>query len=257
MSAPNDRDEAILEHIRRYHLSTNEVLHRKFFSGANDAAVRRVVSRLVRERKLRSLELFDNRKYHVLTPREAEARGEHRCIGRGFNYQGFVNAYAVLCFCHTHGVEIFTAKEFEATFPDLLVRGVRSRNYYLERGEGQNRLGFILVDYGTNPEKIARKVTRIIARGFALETFTQLIQGGRFVVAVLTPTEQKQWLVRTAVEADPPEFVKIRLEVVPELQDILVNRSKLGPGLRGRDSGTAATPPEGPADACPDGQEGT
>jgi hypothetical protein len=74
MSPPNDRDEAILEHVRRYHLTTAEVLKRHFFAETNDAAVRKVVSRLIHERRLRAFNLFDNRKYYVLTPREAVAR---------------------------------------------------------------------------------------------------------------------------------------------------------------------------------------
>ena len=257
MTTPNDRDEAILEHIRRYHLSTAEALRRKFFADTNKAALRQVVARLVMERKIRSFDLFEHRKYYVLTAREAVARGEHRSISRPFNYQGFVNAYAVLWFCVAQRAEIFTAREFETQFPELVVRGVRSRNYYVERGEAQNRLGFILVDYGTSPETLARKIHRIIARGYTLPAFTRLIHGGRFVVAVLTPSEQKQTLIRTAVEADPPRFAKIRLAVVPELQDILVNRSKFPPCFREQDPGTTATPPDGHADACPDEQEGT
>ena len=229
MTTPNDRDEAILDHIRRYHLSTTEALRRKFFPETSEAAVRQVVARLIQERKVRSFDLFDNRKYYVLTPREAVARGEHRCISLAFNYQGFVNAYAVLWFCVAHGVDIFTAKEFETQFPDLLIRGVRTRNYYVERSETENRLGFILVDYGASPETLAGKVRRIIARGYTLPAFTRLIQRGRFVVAILTPNAEKKTLIRTLIEADPPTFAKIRIEVVPELQDVLVNRSKIRP----------------------------
>jgi hypothetical protein len=223
------RDEAILEHLTRYHLTTNEVLGRRFFPGTNDAAVRKVVSRLIREQKLRSCRLFDNRTYYVLTPREAVARGEHRCIAQPFNYQGFVNAYGVLWFCTEQQVEIFTAKEFETKFPDLLIRGVQTRNYYLDPSDESNRLGFIVVDYGTNPEKVARKIHHITSRGYTLPAFARLIQRERFLIAVLTPNEKKKALIRTAIEADPPQFVKIRIEVVEQLQDILVNRLKIRP----------------------------
>ena len=229
MATPNDRDEAILDHIRRYHLSTTETLRRKFFPEANEATVRQVVARLIREQKIRSFDLFDNRKYYVLTAREAVARKEHRSISRPFNYQGFVRAYAVLWFCVAHGVEIFTPREFEAQFPDLLMRGVQSRNYYVEPSESGNRLGFILVDYGTSPETLQRKLRHIIARGYSLPSFTRLIQRGKFVVAILTANEEKKALIRKQIEADPPTFAKIRIEAIPELQDILVNRSKIRP----------------------------
>ncbi len=229
MSTLGDRDDAILKHLQRYHLTTSDVLRRKFFPDTNDAAVRKVIARLIRERRMRGFDLFDNRKYYVLTAREAVARNEHRSISREFNYQGFVNAYAVLCFCAAHGVDIYTPNEFEADFPDLIMRGVGSRNYYVERSEEPNRLAFILVDYGTNPERIAKKVGHIIARGYTLPPFTRLIQRGRFVITVLTADEDKRSFIRAAIEADPAQFVKVRLEVVPELRDILVNRGRIRP----------------------------
>jgi hypothetical protein len=232
MTTCNNRDEAILEHLRRYHLTTNEVLQRKFFPDTNAAAVRKVVARLIRERKIRACVLFDNRKYYVLTPREAVARHEHRSIAQEFNYQGFVNAYAVLGFCMEQNVEIFTAEEFETQFPDLYIRGVRSRNYFRDRGADKNRLGFILVDYGTHPEKIAYKVRHIISRGYTLPAFARLIQRERFLIAILTPQDAKQALIRAAIAADPPPFVKIRLDVVPGLQEILVNRANIRPTAR-------------------------
>ena len=171
MSPVNDRDEAILEHVRRYHLTTAEVLKTHFFPETNEAAVRKVVSRLVHERRLRSLALFENRRYYVLTAREAVSRGEHRCIAQEFNYQGFVNAYAVLCFCMSQGSPIFTAKEFEEQFPELVIRGVRSRNYFIDREGETGRLGFIHVDYGSHQDRIAKKVKRIISRGYTLPAF--------------------------------------------------------------------------------------
>ena len=96
---PPERDAAILEHLRRYHLTTPEILHRLFFPGVGLNAVRKVTSRLSRERRISPARLFEQRKYFVLTPREAERLGEHRSIGRKFEYQGLVNAYGILSFC--------------------------------------------------------------------------------------------------------------------------------------------------------------
>jgi hypothetical protein len=75
---PPERDAAILEHLRRYHLTTPEILHRLFFPGVGLNAVRKVTSRLIRERRISPARLFEQRKYFVLTPREAERLGEHR-----------------------------------------------------------------------------------------------------------------------------------------------------------------------------------
>lgn len=252
MGPQTARDEAILDHVRRYHLTTSDVLKRAFFPETNDAAVRKVVSRLTRERRLRPISLFDNRKYYVLTAREAVARGEHRCIAQEFNYQGFVNAYGVLCFCMREGVEIFTVKEFEEKFPDLLLRGVRTRNYFIDRRGETNRLGFIHVDYGTNPERIARKVQRIIARGYTLPMFTKLIQGGRFVVAVLTSSVEKKTEIAQALAASPSPCAGIHLAVVPELRDVLLNRATLSHSRHRVPTGEAASPvASAEGQACP------
>lgn len=129
---PAERDDAILEHLRRYHLTTPEVLHRLFFDGVSPNAVTKVTSRLTREGRIsRPLRLFGQRTYFVLTPREAVRLGEHRAIARKFAYQGLVNAYGVLSFCAENGVQKFTPREFAAKFPELVIPGVRSGNYYM------------------------------------------------------------------------------------------------------------------------------
>jgi hypothetical protein len=55
---PAERDAAILEHLRRYHLTTPEILHRLFFPGVGLNAVRKVTGRLCRERRIRPCWLF-------------------------------------------------------------------------------------------------------------------------------------------------------------------------------------------------------
>lgn len=67
---PTERDAAILEHLRRYHLTTPEILHRLFFPGVGLNAVRKVTARLIDEKRMMSARLFEQRKYFVLTPRE-------------------------------------------------------------------------------------------------------------------------------------------------------------------------------------------
>ncbi len=155
---PTERDEAILKHLKRYHLTTPEVLHRLFFGTAGLNAVRKVTSRLTREGKIRPCRLYEQRKYFVLTPREAVRLGEHRSIARKFEYQGLVNALGVLAFCVESRTQKFTPKEFAEQFPELVIPGVRSGNYYIDVEESEagkkSRMGFMLVDYGTSEETI-------------------------------------------------------------------------------------------------------
>jgi len=249
---PPERDAAILEHLRRYHLTTPEVLHRLFFQGAGLNAVRKVTSRLIRERRISPARLYEQRKYFVLTPREAERLGEHRSIGRKFEYQGLVNAYGLLSFCVAAGVSKFTVKEFAATFPELVIPGVRSGNYYLEPeqtpGGLKNRLAFIYVDYGASPETIVKKVRKIISRGYSLPEFSRLIQTGNFIVTVVAPTEAKADEIKAALSLEPPSPVRFRITAVPDLGELLMRRGKLKANRRRRattdQAGDVAPTPE-------------
>jgi hypothetical protein len=234
---PQERDDAVLQHLRRYHLTTPEVLHRLFFGTAGLNAVRKVTSRLAREGRIRPCRLFEQRKYFVLTPREAVRLGEHRSIGRKFEYQGLVNAYGVLSFCVGNGTQKFTPREFEEQFPELAIRGVRSGNYYIdveETEEGslpaegrKSRLGFMLVDYGTSPETIVKKVRKIISRGYTLPAFSRLIQRGSFVIAIISPSPAKAEATKAALSDEAPGPVRFRVEAVHELGELLICRGRL------------------------------
>lgn len=256
---PAERDAAILEHLRRYHLTTPEVLHRLFFPGVGLNAVRKVTARLIRERRISPARLYEQRKYFVLTPREAERLGEHRSIGRKFEYQGLVNAYALLCFCAATGVQKFTPKEFAEKFPDLVIPGVRSSNYYREpeqTPEGlKKRLAFIHVDYGISPNALLKKVRKIPSRAYTLPAFATLIQRGLFIVTVLTPTEAKAAEIRAALSLEQPSPVRFRIQVVPELAELLTHRGRLKENRRPAKLREAGKPNQ-PEQPSPSGQTG-
>jgi hypothetical protein len=238
---PAERDDAILKHLKRYHLTTPEVLRRLFFPDVSTNAVTKVTSRLTREGRIsRPLRLFEQRRYFVLTPREAVRLGEHRAVARKFEYQGLVNAYGVLCFCATTGTQKFTPKEFEEKFPELVIRGVRSGNYYIDveetdagplPAEGKkSRLGFMLVDYGTSVETLVKKTQKITGRAYTLPAFARLIQKGNFVIGIITPTVAKAEAVKAALSDDSPGNVRYRIEAVPELGELLLHRGRLRQG---------------------------
>lgn len=231
---PGERDAAILDHLRRYHLTTPEILHRLFFPGVGINPVRKVTARLCRERRIRPCRLFDQRKYFILTPREAVRLGEHRSVARPFEYQGLVNAYGVLAYCVQTGTKKYTPKEFREKFPELVIPGVRLGNYYIdaeETPEGRKaRIGFMLVDYGTSEMTILKKLRKIAARGFTLPAFTGLIQKGNFVNAIIAPTATKAEAIKAALLGEAPGFIRYRVEVVEPLGELLVHRGKLKAG---------------------------
>ena len=244
---PAERDDAILEHLKRYHLTTPEVLHRLFFGAAGLNAVRKVTGRLTRAGKIRPCTLFEQRKYFVLTPREAVRLGEHRSIGRKFEYQGLVNAAGVLWFCVATDTRKFTPKEFAEQFPELVIPGVRSGELLHRRlrrpPEGRkSRMGFMLVDYGTSETNILKKIRKIIARGYTRPAFARLIQRENFVIAVIAPSRGKVEAIKAALLAEPPSPVRFRVEAVPELETLLSQRGRLRP-RRSPQNGGGASPP--------------
>lgn len=233
-----ERDAEILEHVRRYHLTTAEVLHHLFFPNVTRNAVTKVTTRLVREGRLQRAGYpgpnLERRTYFVLTPRQAAKLGEDRCIGKPFQHQGLVNALGVLLFCTKHGFPSFTRREFDEKFPDLVIPGVRAGNFYLDEdrtGEQPvGRLGFILVDYGSSLRAIERKVTKIITRCYSLPGFTRVVEEDRFVLAVVAPTATKAEAIAARIRDLRIHRVRFRVEVVPDLAPLLMRM-----GMRGRE----------------------
>jgi len=231
-----ERDDAILEHLRRFHLTTAEVLHRLFFPDSQLNAVRKVTARLVREKKIRPCPLFEQRKYFVLTPGQAARMGEDRSIGTPFQTQGLVNAYGVLHFAIETGTQPFTKKEFEEKFPELVIRGVIARNYYIDTeptdAAPKVRLGFVIVDYGTSPLTIRKKVHKVTARAYTLPRFARLIQNDGFVVAIVAPFETKAEHIKAVLADEGPGFVRYRVVSSPELGELLLHRGRRKPGQK-------------------------
>ncbi len=228
---PNERNAAIFEHLRRYHLTTPEILHRLFFPGVKINAVRKVTGRLCERGKIHSRQLFDQRNYFLLTPPQAVKLGEDRRIGRPFEYQGLVNAYGMLNYCVRTGTKKFTPKEFREKFPELVIPGVRLGNYYIdieESPEGRkSRLGFMVVDHASGEKEILKKLRKIATWGYSKPEFTALIQKGNFVNAIITPTASRAEAIKAALLGEPPGFVRYRVEVVKELEELLVHFGKL------------------------------
>lgn len=258
---PSERDDAILEHLRRFHLTTAEILHRLFFPGVGLNALRKVTGRLTREKKIRPCRLFEQRKYFVLTPGQAARMGEDRSIGKPFEYQGLVNAYGVLLFCVENESQPFTKKEFEEQFPELVIRGVGARNYYLDRDQADTeetkpgqadskpkvRLGFIIVDYGTSPLTIRKKVHKVTARAYTRPKFGRLIQSENFVLGIIAPSEAKAEDIKATLADEGPGFVRYRIVSSPELGELLMNRGRLKDGRKPRENSESESEPKSEA----------
>jgi hypothetical protein len=63
----NNRDRQILELVARYRLTTNAILHERFFRANRLDAVMKVTARLVREGWLNAYPFIGSRSYFVLS----------------------------------------------------------------------------------------------------------------------------------------------------------------------------------------------
>ena len=142
----------------------------------------KVTSRLAREGRIsRPLRLFGQRTYFVLTPREAVGLGEQRAIARKFDISGARERLRRSLVLRENGVQKFTPG-IRGEIPRACHPRCPLGNYYIdvEKTDAgrKSRLGFMLVDYGTSPETIVKKVRKITPRGYTLVPFARPSSGG-------------------------------------------------------------------------------
>ncbi len=94
-----DRDYDILDHLRRYRLTTREVLHRLFFADCEPNAVTKVTSRLVDHGFLNRYELYTGRSYYVIGPESAKLLGISLKKCKPLGTQALPREYGILLFC--------------------------------------------------------------------------------------------------------------------------------------------------------------
>jgi hypothetical protein len=206
-------------HISRYGLTTVPALRSQVFPDLSVKAVTRLTERLADSLWLSRRRIPGGGRYFTFGERAAKELG---CdAGRPFGYQALVNRLGVLHFCAKLGVDVFTSADFRASFPELAKRGMTASSYYIEPGEVR-RLAFIHVDHGRTSERLVTKMRSRIAGRYRDPDFAELIQEGRFLIAIATPTEEKTRAVVRELEDRDCTPVRFRVETVPELLPLLV-----------------------------------
>lgn len=218
-----DRDYDVLEHLMRYRLTTPEVLHRLFFEGSDRNAVTKVTSRLCADEFLLSHSLYGSNTYFTLGRRGAKASG----LGSGkvgpLGPQACYREFGALSFCclGNQQRERLRVSEIASKSPQLLSKRIDSAHYYIDHDGTVARLGYIWVEAGGSVDHIVRTVRQdIIDKRRALPYLLEQINGQRFVVAVVTCTQEKKEAITLALRqlASPVLF---RIEFYPELIHLL------------------------------------
>ena len=227
MSEVQDRERIVGEHVRLYGLTTAAALKRLVFPDMTEKAIARLTERLVETQWLVRKRLPGGGRYFKIGKRAASELRLRLRPSRNSGYQSLVARLGVLYFCAKLGIRIYSPAEFRQRFPELSKPGFTASNYYVDKGD-VNRLGFIHVDHGRTAERLATKIRARLATRYRDEDFAALIQQGRFLIAIVTPTEEKSRAVRAELEKDGPSPVRFRVETVEELFPVLVESPPKG-----------------------------
>lgn len=223
-----ERDESILKFTWRYRLGIPEVFHRRFFDGRTPKAAERVITRLMKEGVLQSFILYGANRYYTLTPKGARVLGvSEKWLEKPMGPQALIQNVSILAACCLGPAarERMTAEEFTERFPGLVVRGLSSSRYYLDREEsgGAVRLGLFLPDFQSDARRLVRKVRREFDRRLRHKEWNGLIHNSLFVVTILTAFPGKADRLGQLLSRERWPY---RIEVVPSIANLLVREEK-------------------------------
>ena len=213
-----DRDRQIIDHVARFRITTNEVLHQLFFKDQQHNAVTKVTARLCRAEFLRKFPLYHPRTYFTLGPQAAKQLGAPFQRTLPLGPQSLPTEYAALVYAagKSHHRRL-TTQELEQFVP-WLYGPFAEFPYCWDESSDPPALELLRVDLGGKPDYVARKCEADIEVRRPLSEFDDWVRQLRFRLVVITGTTEKAALIQAALEAHVwPDGLSIRLVVVPDL----------------------------------------
>jgi hypothetical protein len=207
-----DRDEQILQHLRRYRIATPEALNHLFFPNQTEEAMKSTLKRLRRTDSpyIESAKLYPrgNQVYYHLAPAGAAHVGVSEKMACPVEQEALVRLLGQMLFCCV-GPRLrpkFTAEEFSRSFPGVLVPDSRLAQrfpydgYFLDVDEdGVRRLGRMLVENGGSPILVRAK-KHIEEDEQALAPF---VTEGRYTLALVAASAPKAAQVHHELARQP------------------------------------------------------
>lgn len=218
-----ERDLLILNHIKRYRMSTNRVLHQLFFDGRAMDAVSSTVRRLRSADYIGSATLKPPRQfYYHLTNRSTRMLGLPNSFAGSLGEQALPTRYFVLLFCcDEESREVLTPSEFAEEFPDCSDKHIPKEPYFFDSEGRVPRLSYLMADLGADSGRIIRKCRRVFGERLKVEGFRKLIEDDAFSVTILTQQASKKSAIESARKRAPDFEYPVRVEVVPELMGMV------------------------------------
>ena len=213
------RDEKILEHIKRFRMTTAETLHGEFFDGKGEDAVTSTIRRLRAAQYIVSADLGPpNRRYYHLTAKSTRLLGLPSSFSCSLGEQALPIRHAILRFCCTgEDRHLLMPSEFSEEFPSCQEKRIPKEPYYLDSKNGVTRLSFLMPDLGAEAGRIVRKCRRAFSVRREIEGFKTLIQGDAFSVTVLTARNSKRDAIIAALKRAESFSDPVSVVVVPDM----------------------------------------
>ncbi len=217
-----DRDYEILEHLMMYRVTTRDVLHRQFFSDSEVNAVSKVTTRLLENEYLARHEFLANSVYFTLGLRGAKLFGAPARCAQEPGTQTLYTQLGILGYCFGEKpqrtrLRVATLRE---KHPGLLKKGVEPAQYVVDASTTPSMLSFVRVDHGGSNDHVLRNIDADIQCRLELPLFASLMETGRFQIACVTFTEEKQKELERKIPTQKFPCA-VTVEVVPILRDLL------------------------------------
>lgn len=223
--APSPGDRDILDHIRRYRITTFEVVWENFFSGQPEQAARSALRRLAGT-WLATHPLHGKTKYFQLTPAAAHALGEPRSAALPIGAQTLPRLFGVLSYCCRGRVARvrLTPQEFAKKLPDVLAEGLAVTNihdYCLQPGPKGTVLTNIVVDLAGGLDRFLQKLRDELHTASRCPSIKALVEEGRYSFSIILSEATRRDALCRALERRPIG-VRVNTAVVEDLGRLLV-----------------------------------
>lgn len=216
-----EREQAIIDHVARYRVTTVDVLHEKFFPELQSVkSVRKIAARMIADGWLDRFQAVSRRNLYVLGRNFEQPRAKQGTTAC-FSEQSLLTAVAILYFCVRHRHRRLTVPELLKVDKRLCQTGLNNSPYYVEQRENQLGLSLLLVDRDSPVRRLTWKVKRLVGQRKRHDGFHAWMLDQRFSITILTAFAEKQQQLIQAFSAHAEPLAKVRVALVPEFAPYL------------------------------------
>ena len=213
------RDRAILADVLRYRLTTNELIHQRYLPQASINAVTKITSRLTTAGWVQRHTLVGSQLYFVPSRTACRhfALPISRC--RPLGLQSLATSLSIAQYCQTEsqGYRLVDSGDLELHWPWIPSK-LRAIPYAMLPGSDAGQLRPIRVDLGGTPEHVAIKCAHDIKLRQQVGGFRALLNERRLMYVVLTSTNTKKDLIKSALQKrDWPDNMRFEVVEIPDL----------------------------------------